>query len=54
MGTDRLCKGPCGRTLLATEENFYFRKSSKNGKSYPSPYCRECERGKSAKKRREW
>lgn len=53
MDTDRLCKGPCGRTLLATEEHFYFRKSSRNGNSYPSSYCRECEREKSAKKRRD-
>ncbi len=53
MSLERLCKGPCGRTLPATEEYFYFRVSSRNGKAYASTYCRECESAKSAKSRRE-
>lgn len=53
MFDKRMCKGPCGQTLPATEENFFFRKSAKNGKSYPSTYCKTCERKKSAKSRRD-
>lgn len=49
----RICKGPCGLSLLPTEENFFFRKSARNGVLYPSSYCRTCEREKSAKKRRD-
>ena len=49
----RICKGPCGLSLLPTEENFFFRKSARNGVPYPSSYCKNCEREKSAKKRRD-
>ena len=49
---ERICKGPCGESLPATEKYFYFRKSSKNGKKYPSTYCRTCERKKAADSRR--
>lgn len=35
------CKD-CGRSEPDVE--FYYRKSRKNGKSYPSPYCKEHER----------
>jgi len=52
MSENRRCKGPCGRYLPATEEHFYFRRSSKNGKKYPSPYCLTCEREKAAAGRR--
>jgi hypothetical protein len=48
VSSERLCKGKCGKTLPATEEYFYFRKSSRNGKYYPSPYCRICEKDKSS------
>lgn len=44
------CKGPCNKTFEPTKENFYFRKSSKNGVSYPSPYCKSCERAEAAKR----
>lgn len=49
----RTCKGPCGSDLPETEENFYFRRSSKNGKSYASSYCRPCEKSKSSEARRD-
>lgn len=52
MGSERICKGVCGKTLPATEEYFYFRKSSRNGKLYPSPYCRICEKDKSSTSRK--
>jgi hypothetical protein len=47
-----LCKGPCGKNLTATEEHFFFRKSSKNGRFYPSSYCKICERARSAASRK--
>ncbi len=47
-----ICKGPCGRSLEVNEANFYFRKSSKNGKMYPNKMCRECEKNKSAASRK--
>lgn len=46
------CRGSCDSILPLTEEYFYFRKSSKNGKFYSSSYCRVCEREKSRKARR--
>lgn len=48
-----LCKGPCGKLLPATNEHYFFRTSSRNGKSYPSTYCKVCEKSKSAKSRRD-
>lgn len=53
MSENRTCKGPCGESLPATEEHFFFRVAKKNGKSYPSSYCRPCEKAKSAKARRD-
>lgn len=53
VDSERLCKGKCGKTLPATEEYFYFRKSSRNGKFYPSTYCRICEKDKSSTLRRD-
>ena len=47
-----VCMGQCGKSLPATEEFYFFRKSSKNGKSYPSTYCKICERVKSAAARK--
>jgi hypothetical protein len=44
----RQCKGECASSYPINEDYFFFRKSSKNGKSYPSPYCKTCERVKSA------
>lgn len=38
--------------LPATEEHFYLRKSSKNGKLYASSACRTCEKEQSASARR--
>lgn len=52
MDPTRTCK-ICERGFPATEEFFLFRKSSKNGKSYPSSYCRPCERAKASKSRRD-
>lgn len=52
MFENRTCKGACGKTLPKTEKFFYFRKSSKNGKSYPSSYCLVCERAKAALNRK--
>ncbi len=49
---ERTCKGPCGQTLPETNEFFYFRKSSKNGKLYASSYCLICEKQKAASSRK--
>lgn len=48
----RQCNGACGQIYPATEEYFLFRKSSKNGKMYPSSSCLTCERAKAAAIRR--
>lgn len=49
---ERKCKGPCGEVFPVTKEFFFFRKSSRNGKHYPSSYCKSCEREKAATSRR--
>lgn len=51
-GGPLLCKGPCGRTLPPTDENFYFRLRKSNGKMYPSPYCKACEKEKASSSRK--
>ncbi len=51
MTRKKTCTGPCGRTLDETEENFYFR--TRGGKKESSPYCKPCEKEKSAKGRRD-
>jgi hypothetical protein len=48
---ERICVGPCGKTLPETPEFFYFRKRSGSGKIYASPYCKSCEKAKAAKLR---
>lgn len=50
--TDRLCIGKCGLRYPPTPDYFFFRKSAKNGKEYPSSMCKTCEREKSAASRR--
>ena len=46
-----ICKGSCGKVLPATKEHFFFRKA-KNGKYYPSTYCKPCEREKAKTNRK--
>ena len=48
----RKCNGLCGKSLPSNSEYFIFRKSSANGKFYPSSYCKDCERSKAAANRR--
>lgn len=50
--TERLCIGKCGLKYPPTHDHFFFRKSAKNGKEYPSSMCKTCEREKSAAARR--
>ena len=52
MFENQRCKGSCGETFPLTEEHFCFRKSSVNGKRYPSRTCRACERKKARENRR--
>ncbi len=50
--TERLCIGKCGLKYPPTPDHFFFRKSAKNGKEYPSSMCKTCEREKAAESRR--
>jgi hypothetical protein len=50
--TDQRSCNLCSKYFPINEDHFFFRKSSKNGKYYPSPYCKKCEREKAASSRK--